>query len=232
MSSGVVTGIKGDTTGDVAAFLANLLNAQKSYASLTSVNDPADAFLVNSYLLPNMLANSRDPSTGVISANPNYDSSAFAKASAIYASKFNADASTSFGKDIETSGSSSNYGSATTGGQSPSNFHGNIPITSLNADGSTAADGTLAPAGNWLFGNFNQNGVRDMSAVESGLAAAKALYNVEPTGTTAPNSAFNVSSGTPNAANSTSVTYTDCERHVTHDDQRRSHRHGRLSQHG
>ena len=175
---------------------------------LTTSNDPADAFLNNSYLIPSLLQNLRDPSTGVISPNPNYDAGAFAKATAIYANKFNADVSSSFGKDTETVGASSFYGDAVSG-TSPTNFNGAIPITAYNADGSVAPDGTLAPKGNWLFGNFNQNGVRDLSAVESALAAAKALYNVEPAGTTGANSAFNVSSGIANANNSTPVTYTD-----------------------
>jgi hypothetical protein len=212
-SDPTATGIKGDTTGDVAKFLNNLLNSQGTYATLTTANDPADAFLSNSYLTPNLLQNQRDPATGVITPNPNYDASAFAKAQAIYdngtTSKFNANKSNSFGKDTETTGVGSNYGAAISGGQSPATFNGNIPITALNANGSVAGDAVLAPGGNWLFGNFNQNGVRDLSAVESGLAAAKALYNVEPAGTTGANSAFLVSSGTANAVNSTPVTYTD-----------------------
>jgi hypothetical protein len=207
------TGIKGDTTGDVAKFLTNLLNSQASYQSLTTTNDPADAFLNNSYLLPNLLQNQRDPATGIISPNPNYDAAGFTKATAIYGSKFNADYSGSYGKVTETTGAGSYYGGAANNsngsvGASPSNFNGGILITAFNAGGSVAADGTMAPRGNWLFGNFNQNGVRDLSAVESGLAAAKALYAVEPAGTSAPNSAFNVTSGIANAANSTPVTWT------------------------
>ena len=203
------TGIKGDTTGDVAKFLDNLLNSQGSYQTLSTFNDPADAFLNNSYLLPNLLQNSRDPSTGVITPNPSYNSAAFTKASSLYSNKFNANYSGSYGKDAETIGLGSNYGSAYAGGQSPATFNVNIPITALNADGSAASDTTLAPGGNWLFGNFNQNGVRDLSSVESGLAAARALWNIEPSGTTGANSAFNVSSGTTNARNDAPVTYTD-----------------------
>jgi hypothetical protein len=208
LSDPTTTGIKGDTTGDVAKFLANLLNSQGSYQSLTTTNDPADAFLNNSYLLPNLLANSRDPATGAITPNPNYDPAAFAKATALYANKFNADLPSSWGKVTETTGANSYYGAAV-GGTSPANFNGAIPITAFNADGTVAADGTIAPRGNWLFGNFNQNGVRDLSAVESGLAAAKALYNAEPAGTSGASSAFLVSSGIANAPNSTSVTFTD-----------------------
>jgi len=204
------TGIKGDTTGDVGKFLANLLNSQGTYASLTTTNDPADAFLNNSYLLPSLLQNSRDPVTGAITPNPSYDAASFAKATAIYANKFNSDLSSSFGKVSETTGAGSYYGAAV-GGTSPASFNGSIPITAYNADGSVAADGALAPRGNWLFGNFNQNGVRDLSAVESALAAAKALYSVEPAGTSGANSAFSVSSGTANAPNNTPVTYTDVD---------------------
>ena len=202
-----VTGIKGDTTGDVAKFLSNLLNSQGSYQTLTTANDPADAFLSNSYLLPNLLADQRDPATGAITPNPNYDAAGFAKATAIYGNKFNANYSSSYGKVSETTGAGSNYGSAVTGGQSPSTFNGNIPVTALNADGSTAADGVLAPGGNWLFGNFNQNGVRDLSAVESGVAAARALYAAEPAGTAGANSAFAVTAGVANLPNAAPVTY-------------------------
>ena len=157
-SDPTATGIKGDTTGDVAKFLDNMLNSQGSYQSLTTTNDPADAFLNNSYLLPDLLQNSLNPQTGVITANPSYNANAFAKATAIYGNKFNADYSGSYGKDTETTGAGSNYGAAATGGNSPSTFNGNISITAYTSTGAVAADGTLAPEGNWLFGNFNQNG--------------------------------------------------------------------------
>ena len=213
-SDPTATGIKGDTTGDVAKFVSNILNSQATYASLTTFNDPADAFLNNSYLLPNLLRNSRDPTTGAITPNPTYSQAAFDAAAPIYANLFDADNAASYGKVTETVGNRSYYGGAATNsngsaGTSPSNFNGPIPITAFNADGSAAADGTLAPRGNWLFGNFNQTGVRDFSAVRSALSAAKALYAVEPAGSTGANSAFNVSSGTANANNSTAVTYTD-----------------------
>ncbi len=112
----------------------------------------------------------------------------------------------------ETTGVRSFYGGAATNnngsaGTSPLTFNGAIPITAFNADGTAAPDGTLAPRGNWLFGNFNQNGVRDLSAVQSALAAAKALYAVEPAGTAGANAAFNVSAGVANANNATAVTY-------------------------
>jgi hypothetical protein len=200
------TGIKGDTTGDVARFLGNILNSQGSYVSLTTSNDPADAFLNNSYLIPSLLQNIRSSSTGTFSPNPAYDPVAFTKAQLIYANKFNTDLSSSYGKVTETIGSNSYYGQAA--GVVP-NFNGQILMTALNSSGGLLADGTLTPYGNWMFGNFNQNGVRDLSAIESGLSAAKALYNVEPAGTTGANSAFNVSSGIANANNSTPVAYTD-----------------------
>ncbi len=200
-SDPTATGIKGDTTGDVATFLDNILTSQLNYATLPSSSDPADAFLTNSYLIPELLQ-----------SNPNYSGDTYNKAAAVttagttLAAKFNSDYSASYGKDTETIGANSYYGQAA--GVVP-NFNGQILITALNSSGGMLADGTLTPYGNWLFGNFNQNGVRDLSAIESGLAAAKALYNIEPTGTTGANSAFNVSSGIANANNSTAVTYTD-----------------------
>ncbi|MEI6676781.1 MAG: PEP-CTERM sorting domain-containing protein, partial [Verrucomicrobiota bacterium] len=78
-----------------------------------------------------------------------------------YQTKFNNDAPATV-----TAGSSSATYGAGNGGPSGtvSGVDISIPVTDLGSG-----------KGNWMFGNFNQNGVRDFSAFKTGVAAAKAL---------------------------------------------------------
>ena len=55
------TGIKGDPTGDVAAFITNIVNSENfavgtaSTGSLTNANNPADGLFANGFLVPQLL---------------------------------------------------------------------------------------------------------------------------------------------------------------------------------
>lgn len=64
-----VSGIKGDTTGDVAAFLSNIVNSVGTAAAgltPTTVNNPADNLFLNGYLIPGLLDYTRQTDGGPI----------------------------------------------------------------------------------------------------------------------------------------------------------------------
>jgi hypothetical protein len=173
------TGILGDTVGATAAFRGNILYASNNEPNTLGINNPGDALIANS-LLPleymqfqktmDGVGNTTYSSTGATWVGPAGD----AALNANFGSNFNT-------VNTATTGVGSIYG---VNGKSvyttPS--QGNILITSTN----------------YLFGNFNQNGTRDLSAVESALAALKA-YNAA----FSPDAAYNTG-----AANSSTFSYT------------------------
>lgn len=142
---------------DVRDFRDNILNAVASqpFPTTTSVANPADALLANSYIVPQlMLVQKSQDGLNQSSVNPNYNSQyrnqVFLPAAAT-AVNFNPDDPATV-----TSGVGSTYGSA---GTNTALFNGQIAITSQN----------------YLFGNFNQNGTRDFSAIKTAVAAQAAL---------------------------------------------------------
>jgi len=149
--------ILGDDSGsNVAHYLRNITNAVQNWATIASPNNPADGLLDTSYCLPQFMQVTRGVTGGTTSANATYNSAnhnIFIDPGQYANSvKFDPPAATSI-----TSGSSANYAAENATG---SLAGGNIPITSKN----------------YLFGNFNQNGVRDLSSVETAAQAAAALY--------------------------------------------------------
>jgi hypothetical protein len=149
--------IKGDNANhDVATVKNNILNAVTQFPA-TSIANPADQLLATSFILPQMMAVEKNvDGINQSTANPGYSASlrtAFLGSS--YAANFNpADPST------VTNGSSSFYGAAGT-----------------NVQNMAKSEQILITPQNYVFGNFNQNGVRDYSAIQTGLTAAKTLYN-------------------------------------------------------
>jgi hypothetical protein len=200
-----VTGIKGDDvgfnsgtdaynstsgTGDVAAFRSNIINsvgtAAAGLTSTTALN-PADSLFANGYLIPGLLNYTRQTDGGAITP-VTLSSGQLAEQSQVnsnYGSLLTTDNTNA--SNNQTDGSSAIYGAANSG--TPT-INGNIPITAKDvtvSDGvitgwSTASNKDLTAAGgNYLFGNFNQNGVRDLSAVEQSVNAALSLYAVDNT---------------------------------------------------
>jgi PEP-CTERM motif len=159
----------GNDTGkghDVADFIHNITSAvaNQPLPTTTSLANPADALLANGFIVPQlMLVQKSTDGLSVSSVNPNYNSNYRNNvflADPATATRFNAvDPST------VTSGTSSTYGSV-----NPAGGQGSIKIT----DDPTAA--TSHSGGNWLFGNFNQNGVRDLSAVQAAQDAQAKLF--------------------------------------------------------
>ncbi len=173
------TGIKGDTAGhDVADVRGNILGTVANFPSSTSVADPADQLLATSFILPQMVSKTKQyDGIGTQVNNPNYNANL---RGALLGSSYANNFAVGDPSKITSGASGALYNGATNNG-------------TLGA-GSIAITDTGSGHGNYLFGNFNQNGIRDYSAVKASLAAAKALYTAD--------AGVNVNSG---IANSTAI---------------------------
>jgi hypothetical protein len=181
-----VSGIKGDDvgfnsvtgaydstsgTGDVAAFLSNIINSvgTASGASSTNALNPADGLFANGYLTPGLLDYTRQTDGGPIT--PQTPGSLQSQVNSTYGTLFETDGSNASNNQVN--GTNATYGAANTSGFAPSLSGNTIPITAKTVGGIANA------GGNYLFGNFNQNGVRDLSAVQQSVNAALSLYAVD-----------------------------------------------------
>jgi hypothetical protein len=188
LSDPTTSGIKGDPDGDVAAFIANIANSVATAAngvnSPSSANDPADGLLSIGFLLPDLLDWTRQTDGGPITP-VTLSSTALAEqqqAQQNYGALFSTDGSAA--ANANTIGTASTYGDGNSGGAA---INGSIPITAKNVtfvngtvtSVSNAANGAIVAGGNYLFGNFNQNGVRDLSDVEQAVNAALSLNAVD-----------------------------------------------------
>ncbi len=176
--------VQGSPNGDVKALEANTVNSVAAYVintsngSVVSNASPAAGLLSQGYIIPQLDAVTKAQNglnvAGTASAivpNPQYNTSnaaaltALANSSGLVAKMANGDPAT------VTSGSASSvYGGSSAGAAGPANFNGVIQITSANG----------GAGGNYLFGNFNQTGVRDYDAVV--VAAQKAQAALEASG--------------------------------------------------
>jgi Ca2+-binding EF-hand superfamily protein len=170
-ASASVSGIKGDTTGDVAAVISNVVNSNaiQTVSNPINANNPADGLLSTGFIPTGLLNWKRATDGGPIS--PQTPGSQQAAVIAAYGPLFTTDSSA--GANGQTIGTSSVYGGS--GSANGVAINGNIAITAKETNGTADGNGTIAPAGNYLFGNFNQNGVRDYSAVQASVSAALAL---------------------------------------------------------
>jgi hypothetical protein len=148
------TGIKGDNAGhDVADVRNNVLVSVAAFPSTSSISNAADGLLSKSFILPKMMVVTKTFDGGAVSPNPNYDSNLrnFFLSTPSYTVNFNvADPNTI------TTGSSATYGRA---GNNTALYNGQIAINGTN----------------YLFGNFNKNGVRDFAALQTAVTAQSAL---------------------------------------------------------
>jgi hypothetical protein len=184
-----VSGIKGDTTGDVAAFLSNIVNSVGTAAAgvtTTSAANPADELFANGYLIPGLLDYTRQTDGGAITP-VTLTSGQLSEQSQVNSNFGNLlTTDNTSASNNQTIGSGAYYGAANSG--TPT-INGNIPITAkdvtVNGSGvitgwSSASNKDLTAAGgNYLFGNFNQNGVRDLSSVLQAANAALSLSYYE-----------------------------------------------------
>ncbi len=189
-ATAAISGIKGDSTGDAAALISNIVNADGTAAanlSPSSANNPADGLFGLGFLIPGLLDYTRNTDGQTITP-VTLSASALTEQATVqanYGTFFTTDQSA--GANANTTGGSTFYGG--TGSSNGIAVNGNIPITAkdvtssggiLTVTNSNAANGdATAAGGNYLFGNFNQNGVRDYSAVQEAVNAAISLYNVD-----------------------------------------------------
>jgi hypothetical protein len=174
------TGIKGDTYGGARAVINNVsasIGTAASGLTPASVSNAADGLFINGLLIPQLLNYKRTLDGGALTPNP-LDAAQVAlqqNVKSFYGDKFTPDGSS--GSIDQTVGGS---GTATYGALGTSEtVLGAVPITAKNADGSSAGNGVAAPKGNYLFGNFNQDGKRDFASVKQSVNAALSLRATE-----------------------------------------------------
>ena len=194
------------TGHDVRDFRDNILNADATVGvgQTSSVANPADELVANGYIVPKlMLVQKSVDGLNQASANSTYDSnyrSTVFLPSTVGNAAFNPDTPAT----VTDGGGTAFYGGSNTAGvngvqavQTPAGSSDRIHITDPNG-----ASGDHSK-GNWLFGNFNQNGIRDFNSLKTGEAALEALWNNSSDHST---SAF-VGSAANNSLNSSTVTF-------------------------
>lgn len=192
------TGIKGDQFGNVKAFTDNIIQSIGTAAAgleAASANNPADAIFLSGYLIPGLLNYQREFDGGPLTPN-NLTPAQLAvqqNVKANYGALFSADGSA--GSNSQTIGTSATYGALNSGGPAINGGAASLTITAKDASGNAVANGVVAPKGNYLFGNFNQDGRRDFASVKESVNAALSLHAIDG----AKNSIYTVDGGVSNA---------------------------------
>jgi hypothetical protein len=221
----VLTGtIQGDTAnGDVKTLINNTENSVGTAASTAQFLNPADGLISQGYLVPslmqvrknfdgqglnNSVAGAID--TGSITSSSNMPSAGGNFNQTLYNSYSTSGLQVNMTVDdpsmVFAGSSTASFYGANTNTPAPTVFNSNILITDQAGFDSVAHHG-----GNWLFGNFNQNGIRDYSALKTALAADRVLIaDDQAAGATLPGSALTLagdglSSGTLGLANTAVV---------------------------
>ena len=196
--------IKGDPNGDIAQLRDNVINSvNANFPNPASFNDPADQLLANSFILPQMMLVDKTTDGGAtfdVSNNVANPSNPLTNAQWRTEMLAEPTVTTNFatlpGRQV-TAGSNSMYGVVS--GVTSLSFTGgtglNVPITAEDSSGMPTSAAS-APKGNYLFGNFNQNGVRDFSAVMAAVTAEMSLDS-------GPNAAANIDVGNATVPNNT-----------------------------
>ncbi|MEI8197560.1 MAG: hypothetical protein WCI73_16825, partial [Phycisphaerae bacterium] len=207
------TGIKGDsygpgnplynpavsTTGDVQSFLNNITSS--IYDATNNLNPsspatPADGLVAQNYFLPGLLNFKRLTDGGA--QTPNVLTPAQQAEQDYLTSSYNAifTVNGTSATNNQTIGSGATYGALGT----QSAFNGSIAITAKDNSGALLTNGTDGNKGNYLLGNFNQDGRRDYASVLESVNAALSLYAVDHAAATpGSNSAFTADGGVTNA---------------------------------
>jgi hypothetical protein len=174
------TGIKGDVYGAARAVINNVTNSIGTAAAglqPNTVANPADGLFTSGFLIPQLLNFKREFTGGPLTPNP-LDAQQLALQNDVktnYGAFFTPDGAS--GSNSQTIGSNAKYGQLGTAAP----FLGDIFITAKDAAGNAVGNGTLAPKGNYLFGNFDQDGTRDFASVKTAVGAALALRAAERT---------------------------------------------------
>ncbi|MDB5334104.1 MAG: hypothetical protein JWP03_5255 [Phycisphaerales bacterium] len=151
--------IKGDNQGSVKSFIANIQNTVAGFPS-SSIANPADGLLNKGFVLPEMMQVKQSMNgVGTTSSNLPQDGGTYndnLRQAVINTPSYNSKFANGNPTTVTSGAAGATYGLA---GDNQASFNGTIPITSAN----------------YLFGNFNQNGVRDFSAIKTALYAEQAL---------------------------------------------------------
>ncbi len=171
------TGIKGDNAGnDVADMRGNIVGSVFNFPASNSVANPADQLLATSFILPQMMQVTKTlDGVGQAVANPQYNSGL---RSALIGSGYATNFAVGDPSQITKGAAGAKYNGAATGTTA-----GDIPITDNGSGG-----------GNWLFGNFNQDGKRDYAAVVIAAQDAQAKLFASGAGVDANSGSVNSSS--------------------------------------
>jgi hypothetical protein len=199
-TSGNSTTLQGDPNGNVESLINNTLNSVTQYntnASATSPASPAAGLIGQGYIIPQYMAVQKSQNglniagtSSAIVPNPNYTP-------ALNDPNFGGlvNALTNSSPALVAAGTGTDYGASKLYSAGKANtqtalFNGQIPVTQYNNSTSATYAG-----GNYLLGNFAQNGVRDFySAV---VLAQQAQSALDSSG--AGNSAFTEDGGLANS---------------------------------
>lgn len=178
-----VTGVKGDQYGNVASFINNVAQSTgtgKPGLTPAIANNPADALFASGYLIPQLLDYSREYDGASLVPKPLTEEQKQVRENvkANYGANFTADGS--FGSNATTIGNNAYYTSRNAGTTLLLNGPNSaVAITAKDAAGNPVPNGVPAPRGNYLFGNFNQNGTRDFASVKESVNAALSLFRAD-----------------------------------------------------
>ena len=153
--------ILGDPNGDVKAIRNNILLSSKRFNPTNTANvfGPSDGLIANSFIPTQLLQLTKSvDGLGTTSANPNYSASNTAS--------FLGD-SFATNKFLVGGGNSPNNVTAGSGSIYASNLASGTNAIAITDNGG----GT----GNYLLGNFNQTGTRDLASLKTALVASTAL---------------------------------------------------------
>jgi len=168
-----------DANHDAANYIKMITTSAGQYPNIGTYATPADGLVAQKWIPMQFMEVTKTVDGGnVTSVTPTGNVTAFLNSSKN--NLFNVATPSNL-----TAGATAYYGGANAAGvagtpnYATGNFtEGKIAITAQNSSGATltgaAATQSAAVGGNWLFGNFNQNGIRDLSAV---LAAGQALLD-------------------------------------------------------
>ncbi len=196
------TGIKGDQFGNVKSYINNITGSLGSAAAGTttaSANNPADALFAAGYTIPDLLNYKREVDGGPLTPN-SLNAAQLAVQNDIranYGNLFTADNTS--GANTQTKGSGAYYTALNVGAPALNGTTADLLITTKDASGNSVGNGTDTPKGNWLFGNFNQDGRRDFASVKESVNAALSLQAIDRATASGVNSIYTVDGGVPNS---------------------------------
>ncbi|MFT3786941.1 MAG: PEP-CTERM sorting domain-containing protein [Tepidisphaeraceae bacterium] len=173
------TGIKGDTTGAARAVINNVgasIGTAAAGLNASTIANPADGLFINGFLIPQLLNYKREYDGGPLTSTAlNAQQLALQQdVKSNYGQFFTPDGTS--GSNSQTIGGvGTKYGALGTS----TAFLGDILISAKDVSGNAVANGVLAPKGNYLFGNFNQDGKRDFKSVKESVNAALSLHAAE-----------------------------------------------------